>query len=152
MGRVGAGCGAFWRIWKGNCVSTPSKAILVDLRTCLYAAKAISIPVDWRCSVEVMSLPFFDTETGKYFYAEVDPAEYEILTPTSSLENLWADHRATLPPSDLMATTQISLPLPVLPQGWTGDNDFKAIGSLSAATQRNLEPVGPHFLAHARRV
>merc|ERR1712098_672533 len=51
-----------------------------------------------------------------------------------------------------MAThTQIILPLPILPQGWTAEKDFKAIGSLSAATQRSIEPVGPHFLAHARR-
>lgn len=51
-----------------------------------------------------------------------------------------------------MAThTQIILPLPILPQGWTAEKDFKAIGSLSAASQRSIEPVGPHFLAHARR-
>ncbi|MCJ1382483.1 hypothetical protein MMC17_005596 [Xylographa soralifera] len=50
-----------------------------------------------------------------------------------------------------MATTHTSLPLPVLPAGWSADKDFKAIGTLSAATQRNIEPVGPHFLAHARR-
>ena len=51
-----------------------------------------------------------------------------------------------------MATqTQVSLPLPVLPEGWSGEKDFKAIGSISAATQRTIEPVGPHFLAHARR-
>ncbi len=50
-------------------------------------------------------------------------------------------------------TTQVALPLPVLPEGWSGDGgkDFKAIGSLSKATQRSIEPVGPHFLAHARR-
>ena len=47
--------------------------------------------------------------------------------------------------------TQVNLPLPVLPQGWTGEKDFKPIGKLSAATQRSIEPVGPHFLAHARR-
>ncbi|KAL2038750.1 hypothetical protein N7G274_008508 [Stereocaulon virgatum] len=50
-----------------------------------------------------------------------------------------------------MAAVQISLPLPVLPQGWTEEKDFKPIGQLSSATQRNIEPVGPHFLAHARR-
>ena len=44
------------------------------------------------------------------------------------------------------------LPLPVLPEGWTAEKDFKVIGSLSPATPRNLEPVGPYFLAHARRV
>lgn len=51
-----------------------------------------------------------------------------------------------------MAAVQFSLPLPVLPQDWVGEKDFKAIGQLSSATQRNIEPVGPHFLAHARRV
>lgn len=47
--------------------------------------------------------------------------------------------------------TQVSLPLPFLPEGWSGEKDFKAIGNLTAATQRSIEPVGPHFLAHARR-
>jgi DnaJ family protein C protein 2 len=51
-----------------------------------------------------------------------------------------------------MAALQISLPLPVLPEGWSGEKDFKPIGHLSQATDRNIEPVGPHFLAHARRV
>jgi DnaJ family protein C protein 2 len=50
------------------------------------------------------------------------------------------------------ASVQINLPLPVLPAGWTAEKDFKPIGSLSHATDRNIEPVGPHFLAHARRV
>lgn len=50
-----------------------------------------------------------------------------------------------------MAAAQVSLPLPVLPEGWSAEKDFKGIGTLSSATQRNLEPVGPHFLAHARR-
>ncbi|KAF2199243.1 zuotin [Delitschia confertaspora ATCC 74209] len=50
-----------------------------------------------------------------------------------------------------MASVQISLPLPVLPEGWSAEKDFKAIGQLSQATDRNIEPVGPHFLAHARR-
>lgn len=47
--------------------------------------------------------------------------------------------------------TSVSLPLPVLPEGWSAEKDFKSISSLSAATQRSIEPVGPHFLAHARR-
>lgn len=51
-----------------------------------------------------------------------------------------------------MAAVQVSLPLPLLPQDWSGEKDFKSIGQLSSATQRNIEPVGPHFLAHARRV
>jgi DnaJ family protein C protein 2 len=46
-----------------------------------------------------------------------------------------------------------NLSLPALPEGWTGgDKGFKVIATLSSATQRNVEPVGPHFLAHARRV
>lgn len=50
-----------------------------------------------------------------------------------------------------MATTQIPLPLPFLPTGWTGEKDFKALGQLSAPVHREIEPVGQHFLAHARR-
>ncbi|KAJ5110423.1 hypothetical protein N7532_000958 [Penicillium argentinense] len=51
-----------------------------------------------------------------------------------------------------MAPVQVvNVSLPSLPQGWAADKDFKAVGGLSAATQRNVEPVGPHFLAHARR-
>ncbi|KAL2368280.1 DnaJ like subfamily C member 2 [Blastomyces gilchristii SLH14081] len=51
-----------------------------------------------------------------------------------------------------MATAEIvHLSLPALPEGWSAEKDFKVIGSLSSATQRNVEPVGPHFLAHARR-
>ncbi|KAF2139306.1 uncharacterized protein K452DRAFT_352574 [Aplosporella prunicola CBS 121167] len=51
-----------------------------------------------------------------------------------------------------MSTVAINLPLPVLPAGWAAEKDFKAVGALSAPTQRNIEPVGPHFLAHARRM
>jgi DnaJ family protein C protein 2 len=50
-----------------------------------------------------------------------------------------------------MATLACVRPLPALPEGWAGEKDFKALGQLSAATQRTIEPVGPHFLAHARR-
>ncbi|KAB5546843.1 DnaJ domain-containing protein [Coniochaeta sp. 2T2.1] len=50
-------------------------------------------------------------------------------------------------------TTSIVIPraLPKLPEGWAAEKDFKTVGKLSAATQRTIEPVGPHFLAHARR-
>lgn len=50
-------------------------------------------------------------------------------------------------------TTSIVIPrtLPSLPEDWKAEKDFKAVGKLSAATQRAIEPVGPHFLAHARR-
>ncbi|KAI9745082.1 MAG: hypothetical protein M1818_001360 [Claussenomyces sp. TS43310] len=50
-----------------------------------------------------------------------------------------------------MAISTIELELPSLPEGWSAEGDFKAIGTLSQATQRSIEPVGPHFLAHARR-
>lgn len=45
----------------------------------------------------------------------------------------------------------VSRPLPVLTEGWTAEKDFKPIGKISASSQRSIEPVGPHFLAHARR-
>ncbi|KAH7400808.1 DnaJ domain-containing protein [Phaeosphaeria sp. MPI-PUGE-AT-0046c] len=51
----------------------------------------------------------------------------------------------------MAANVEISLPLPVLPGGWAGEKDFKSVGQLSSATDRNIEPVGPHFLAYARR-
>ncbi|KAI9781248.1 MAG: hypothetical protein M1816_002431 [Peltula sp. TS41687] len=50
-----------------------------------------------------------------------------------------------------MSTTAVSIPLPTLPAGWTAEKDFKAIASLTPATKRNVEPVGRHFLAFARR-
>jgi hypothetical protein len=54
--------------------------------------------------------------------------------------------------SPTMAThTEVALPLPVLPAGWSAEKNFRVLNSLSKATQRNIEPVGPHFLAHARR-
>lgn len=52
-----------------------------------------------------------------------------------------------------MAAVQVvNVQLPALSSGWSAEKDFKPVGALSGATQRNLEPVGPHFLAHARRV
>jgi DnaJ family protein C protein 2 len=50
-------------------------------------------------------------------------------------------------------TTAIVIPraLPSLPEGWAAEKDFKTVGKLSAVTQRSIEPVGPQFLAHARR-
>ncbi|KAF2500665.1 DnaJ-domain-containing protein [Lophium mytilinum] len=47
-----------------------------------------------------------------------------------------------------MTTFQIGLPLPVLSADWSAPTESK---TLTAATDRNIEPVGPHFLAHARR-
>ncbi|KAK1826898.1 ribosome associated chaperone Zuotin [Podospora conica] len=51
-----------------------------------------------------------------------------------------------------MATIS-TLTLPALPEGWAAEKDFKPIGKITKAhaTQRTIEPVGPHFLAHARR-
>lgn len=45
-----------------------------------------------------------------------------------------------------------SFKLPSLPADWSAEKDFKPVGKLSQATQRNIEPVGAHFLAEARRV
>ena len=51
-----------------------------------------------------------------------------------------------------MATaTTVSRPLPALPQGWSAEKDFKPVGTVTSSTERTIEPVGPHFLAHARR-
>ncbi|QIW94570.1 hypothetical protein AMS68_000088 [Peltaster fructicola] len=50
-----------------------------------------------------------------------------------------------------MSTIQIAAALPSIPDGWSAEKDFKAIAPLSAPTSRAIEPVGPHFLAHARR-
>ncbi|EEH43918.1 uncharacterized protein PADG_00207 [Paracoccidioides brasiliensis Pb18] len=51
----------------------------------------------------------------------------------------------------MAAAEVVLLPLPVLPEGWSAEKNLKIVGSLSSAIQRNVEPVGPHFLAHARR-
>ena len=43
------------------------------------------------------------------------------------------------------------LPLPKLPEGWSAPGDFKALGTISKPKMRAVEPVGPAFLAFARR-
>ncbi|KAK3705381.1 Zuotin [Vermiconidia calcicola] len=50
-----------------------------------------------------------------------------------------------------MATIQLSATLPSLPSDWSAEKDFEPISHVSAPTSRAIEPVGPHFLAHARR-
>jgi DnaJ homolog subfamily C member 2 len=51
-----------------------------------------------------------------------------------------------------MAAAKVqTLPLPVLTAGWAAEKDFKPVAPLSKTTTREIEPVGPHFLAHARR-
>ncbi|KAH8590722.1 hypothetical protein B0O99DRAFT_633980 [Bisporella sp. PMI_857] len=53
----------------------------------------------------------------------------------------------------IMSThTEINLPLPVLPQGWEAPGNFKTLGKLSTPNIRTIEPVGPHYLAYARRI
>ncbi|KAM7205250.1 ribosome associated chaperone Zuotin [Rhypophila sp. PSN 637] len=49
--------------------------------------------------------------------------------------------------------TNITFPLPSLPQGWAAEKDFKPVDKATkeAALQRTTEPIGRHFLAHARR-
>nr|POF13274.1 zuotin [Quercus suber] len=51
----------------------------------------------------------------------------------------------------MASTIQLTATLPVLPDGWSAEKDFKAISAISAPVSRAIEPVGPHFLAHARR-
>jgi DnaJ family protein C protein 2 len=53
--------------------------------------------------------------------------------------------------STSMANAKAQLPLPVLPEAWKAEKDFRSVSGLSATVQREIEPVGPHFLAHARR-
>ena len=50
-----------------------------------------------------------------------------------------------------MAAKLEPLTLPALAESWPADVDFKPLGKLSPATLRNIEPVGGHFLAEARR-
>lgn len=51
-----------------------------------------------------------------------------------------------------MQTKISSLPLPVLPTGWTAENNVKVVGQLTQGTERSVEPVGPSFLRHAQRI
>ena len=52
----------------------------------------------------------------------------------------------------MVAVQTVNATLPLVSGGWSAEKDFKSAGTLSGATKRNLEPVGPYFLAHARRV
>jgi DnaJ family protein C protein 2 len=51
----------------------------------------------------------------------------------------------------MASITVAAHPLPALAEGWSSEKDFKALGQISTSTLRTIEPVGPHFLAHARR-
>jgi len=87
-----------------------------------------------------------------------NPVAWKICAQTSKLSALNRTPQKNCTPAPLThknttmaATAQIALPLPVLPSGWTAEKDFKSISSLSAPVHRSIEPVGHHFLAHARR-
>lgn len=84
---------------------------------------------------------------------EVDVAPLKkIITAKKLSGNFSLYHHQTHPSYYTMASVAtVTLPLPALPSGWAAEKDFKAVGKLSEATQRSIEPVGPHFLAHARR-
>lgn len=51
-----------------------------------------------------------------------------------------------------MQPTTVTMPLPVLPQDWTAENNVKVVGKLSQGVERSVEPVGPSFLRHAQRI
>ncbi|KAI1842211.1 hypothetical protein JX265_001428 [Neoarthrinium moseri] len=51
----------------------------------------------------------------------------------------------------MASATVVSRPLPTLTEGWSAEKDFKPVASVTASTKRTIEPIGPHFLAHARR-
>ena len=82
-------------------------------------------------------------EDGTYFPS--------IDIPSTKLSQYIRPEELKEPAQSAMSATLVDVPLPVLPEGWIGEKDFKAIGKISLATQRSIEPVGPHFLAHARR-
>lgn len=53
----------------------------------------------------------------------------------------------------MAATLKIDTELPAFTGQWTGgDAVFISHASMSAPVNRKIEPLGPHFLAHARRV
>ena len=53
----------------------------------------------------------------------------------------------------MAATIKIDAPLPAFTGEWTGgDALFLSHAAVSAPVNRKIEPLGPHFLAHARRV
>ena len=89
-----------------------------------------------------------------HLYFDIETKISNLQTQVSDLENI-RDSNLEAQVSDLEnkhEPAMTTLPLPILPGGWLAQNDFRATGTLSAATQRNIEPVGAYFLAHARRV
>lgn len=51
----------------------------------------------------------------------------------------------------MASATVVSRPILALPEGWSAEKDFKPVATITSSTQRTIEPIGPHFLAHARR-
>lgn len=51
----------------------------------------------------------------------------------------------------MSSATVVEKSLLPLAEGWSAEKDFKPVGKVTSNTQRTIEPVGPHFLAHARR-
>lgn len=45
----------------------------------------------------------------------------------------------------------MSVTLPALPSDWKASESFSAVSAFTAPVKRQMEPVGPGFLAHARR-
>ncbi len=81
------------------------------------------------------------------FVRSLSPPSFHPIIPSSRSASLFVGFTCKMSSAQVLNVT-----LPALSAGWSADKDFKAVGKVSAATQRNLEPVGPHFLAHARRV
>lgn len=52
----------------------------------------------------------------------------------------------------MAASLKIDSPLPAFSGEWTNESNFISHASISEPINRKLEPLGPHFLAHARRV
>lgn len=65
----------------------------------------------------------------------------------------YCEPRAAIIGNMAAATTLISdRHFPVLPAGWEAEGDIKRLKTLSPGVHRSLEPVGPQYLAHARRM
>ena len=99
--------------------------------------------------------PPHPTKAQATFFFKWERGKKKALTTFLLLTNPNPHHTRQKKPKaffDKMASVAtVTLPLPVLPEGWSAEKDFKAVGHLTGATERSIEPVGPHFLAHARR-
>ena len=80
-----------------------------------------------------------------FFFPSISPPHNTFNSPSSLYKPTW--NAVTM-----VAVQTVNATLPLVSGGWSAEKDFKSVGTLSGATKRNLEPVGPYFLAHARRV